>query len=164
MPTRSTSGNPFAHLRFKTRRTVRHHHDQNGDFLRHVREIKKLIPARFDFVLYEGSASWLGSEGDRARYFGQAHDDLTIFKANFHGPGETFVFGVRELFALGFVNLARLQVWDRRFYVLPHARANAVFIGFPVRNDSCSLGLVQRVVQAIQHELAGTTYPASTSP
>lgn len=147
----------FDKLPTKTRRTRRFHDDE--DFMSLVCNVDRLVstlPQWLRYVLYNGSASWLGSEEDKISW--QHSNDLTIWKLCYYGTDD-YAFGVRVLYANNLQSLQTLSVWDRLFKVPPHYGDHQWFVGFAVCCDQPLDDRIAHVIRAVNDELLAKTSP-----
>jgi hypothetical protein len=152
---------PFARLRTASRQTKRH--EEGRPFMSLVaavhQEIQR-IPQPFDYTLYPGSASWLGSDERVRRLLGDS-DDLTIWKLCYYGKSggedKDYAFGVRIRYARHFASLVGLPCWEFVFKVPPNHGEHQWFVGFSVRATKQSLAEVRTVVDAVIAELSAAS-------
>jgi hypothetical protein len=140
---------PFVGLPDKTQQTRRHEYERA--FMNLVAAVKreiKRIPQPFEFKLYDGSASWLGSD-ERARKWLDSPDDLAIWKLCYYGEDIDYAFGVRIRYACHFERLTKLPEWEFVFQVPPHYGSHQWFVGFTVQATKASLDRIRKVIDAV---------------
>lgn len=143
---------PFAGLPDKTQQTRRHEDERAFmNLLAAVKREMRRIPQSLEFKLYDGSASWLGSD-ERARKWLASPDDLTIWKLCYYGEGSEYAFGVRIRYARHFERLTKLPEWKFLFHVPPHYGSHQWFVGFSVRVTKASLARIRKVIDAVSEE------------
>jgi hypothetical protein len=149
----------FIHLPEHTRRTRRHNREE--DFLSLVNNVSRLVttlPQNLRYVLYNGSASWLGSEEGEISW--QHQGDLTIWKLCYYGTDD-YAFGVRVLYANNLQSLQTLSVWDRRFQVPPHYHDHQWFVGFAACCDQPCLDRIAHVIRVANDDLLAKNSPGA---
>ena len=135
---------PFVSLPQFSDCTVRHH--RHPDYVALRDQLGSLVPKRFQFKPYVGSASWLGSVRDTQSYLG-GHRNRTIWKLCWYGAEKPMTFGVRRAFAVHFPELTGFSGWERIFQVPPHYHVD--FVGFSVKNDEQSLEKIRHLIGSL---------------